>query len=127
MFQAILGDNWGDNLDSYSANLGSVAYIYFIAFYTLAVFIVLNIVTGVIIGSIMDDDSNDDEDVHPLNRVFSVVKAYLTCKSTDEKQKAVQNVASMFKVDKDAKEDKMEKVIALLNEILANQKNTKAS
>jgi len=128
MFQAMLGDNWGDNLKNYSEKIGSFAYIYFICFYTLAVFIVLNIVTGIVIGSIMDNDDDNSEDSHPINKVFNLLRVYVSSSTKEEKQKALTNVKDMFKTHNEKPAtDKLDKIIELLNTVILNQERGSTS
>ncbi|MCX7344016.1 MAG: ion transporter, partial [Proteobacteria bacterium] len=70
MFQVLTGDDWG-NIMKVSEKLTQYAWIYFISFYIILVFIILNLFIGVVVGSLQAaeeeafsaDASNDQQNM----------------------------------------------------------------
>lgn len=68
MFQVLTGDDWG-NLMKASEKFTHYAWMYFISFYIILVFIILNLFIGVVVGSLQaaeeeafsEDEQNDQQ------------------------------------------------------------------
>ncbi len=70
MFQVLTGDDWS-NIMKTSEKVTEYAWLYFISFYIILVFIILNLFIGVVVGSLQaaeaeafsEDASNDQQDL----------------------------------------------------------------
>lgn len=89
MFQVLTGDDWG-NLMKASEKFTQYAWIYFISFYIILVFIILNLFIGVVVGSLQaaeeevfnSDENNDqqntlDELKNQINRLEKKINKLL--------------------------------------------------